>query len=218
MSFNWLNNIDMLSIIIGAVLGAILGALASTWYSYYIKRAKLIVGGGGNGSNRGMRYNHISITNNPGFIGFRLPETIIFGKEIHNRLEFGSLSIDRDTARECRAWLQDKHTREIIRPLWWQSDGKLLQQIDIKSGKSVSLMLFCRFEEDSAHYFVYQPKNGSVYDVEIPLDHLKFNSTKEFCISISYSNVRNPLSIKCKVTKGFERYYLHVEKSGGGTF
>jgi hypothetical protein len=102
----WIKNLDVASLILGVILGGIVGTLMSAWYGYYLRKTKLVsTGGGSGGVLGGLNTNFISVTNTRGFIGFRLPETVIFGKQLHRSFQLGGLIIDRDPAQECRAYL-----------------------------------------------------------------------------------------------------------------
>lgn len=218
--YNWIKNLDIMSLIIGAILGGIVGTLMSAWYGYYLRKAKLVVNGGGSGGTPGgLHTRNISVMNTRGFIGFRLPETIIFGKMMHRSFQLGGLIIDRDPVQDCRAHLFDKQTGDAIRPLWWQGrDLKMTQVFTIKSGENANLMLFARFDEHPMKYFVCQPKSEESRDLEIPPEHLMFDGTREFAIRITHAHSTKALTFNCKITKGYERLHFSMERGGSGSF
>lgn len=217
--YSWVKNLDITSLITGTILGSIVGTLMSAWYGYYLKKLKLVVNGGGSGGASGGLYiNNISVTNTLGFIGFRLPKTIIFGKMLHRSFHLGGLIIDRDPVQECRAHLFDKQTGDPIRLLWWQGrDLKMTQVATIKSGESANLMLFARFDQQPMRYFVYQSKSEESHDLEIPPEHLMFDGTREFIIRITHAHSTKVLTFNCKMTKGYERLHFNMEKGGSGS-
>lgn len=148
--FDWIARIDVPSL----VPGALVGTLVSTWYHFFLHRPKLQVCGSGSGSTT-----HIDLWNEPGLFGLILPETTILGRVIHGRKEFGHV-VERNPANQCRAWLYDKESNRAIRPLWWRtSDGNFTQEVSIKSGEQVSLMVFARLAEEKRKYFVYDLLN-----------------------------------------------------------
>lgn len=172
--FGWVWSIDIPSL----VLGAALGAVTSTWHSYYVRRPKLRVIGSGSGGGS-FYHNRITISNSPGLLGVRLPETTIFNKNIHSDIEIG-LPVDRNPARNCRAWLYDKETNRGIAQLWWQTiDGKMTREVTLESGEQADLMLFARLKDEKRKYFVYQVESSNNPNLKIPDDEDKLDETRE---------------------------------------
>lgn len=212
--FDWVKNIDVPSL----TLGAVLGAFASTWHSYYVRRPKLQVTGGGSGGGSSFYTNHITISNSPGLLGLKLPETTILGINIHRHIEMG-LVVDRNPAHRCSAFLYDKETNQSIKPLWWRaSDGKMTREVTLKSGESASLMLFARLSNEQRKYFVYQLDNAGSTEPHAPDDQDKFETTREFYIDINHSYGKKRMRIDCKMTKGFDGRLHFSSKGGGGSF
>jgi hypothetical protein len=188
------------------------------WYSYFIKRPKLIVsGGGGGGTVGGIYHNSIMIENVPGYMGIRLSETIIFGKVLFYDKHIGGLIFKRDDAEKCSAMLYDKETGDFIRALWWQLPGSAPnREATLSSGQSASLMLFARLDSEPLKYFVYDLDEAGKQIV--PNENLKFDSTREFIVRIRHSHSLQPIVINFKVTKGYERLYFSVVKGYSGSF
>lgn len=217
--FGWATTIDLPSLIIGAALGAAFGALTSTWHSYYVRRPKLqVTGGGGGGGPHSLHTRHITIRNSPGLLGLKLPETTILGIHIHRNIEMG-LVVDRNPAHQCRALLYDKETNHPIKPLWWRtSDGKMTQEVTLKSGEQASLMLFARLGDEPRKYFVYQLDSSESNESRVPDDEDKFDTTREFYIDIRHSYGKKRVRIECTMTKGFDGRLQFRSKGGGGSF
>jgi hypothetical protein len=210
----WIAWIDLPSLIIGAILGT----MARTWHSYYVKRPKLKVAGGGGSGGSKYNTNNITITNIPGLIGIRLPETMIWGRTIHSDVEWG-LVVERSPAYRCRAWLYDKETGHAIKPLWWRTpDNKTVREVTIRSGERVSLMVFARFSEEKLKYFVYDVVGQDSTELRVPEDEDKFDMTREFYIIIHHLYDKKRMWIDCKMTKGFDGRLRFSSAGGGGTF
>ncbi|MBX3547781.1 MAG: hypothetical protein KF748_01370 [Xanthobacteraceae bacterium] len=138
---SYIPNIDFTSLILGTVFGALVG----TWYGHYIKRPKLRVTGhgGGGGTSTGVHSNQLNVTNTPGLLGVRIPETVLFGWRVNHLIERG-LSVDRTPAQQCNAHLVDKDSGRFIKSLCWRNgDGSYSHEVSISSGQSAKLMLFC---------------------------------------------------------------------------
>ena len=94
---------------------------------------------------------------------------MLFGWKVHRTFEKG-LSVERDAAKECRAWLHDKATGRPVAMLWWRGpmDGASdwRQDVDIDSGEGYDLMLLARLESEPLKYFPFALQ-GSARDSEI---------------------------------------------------
>lgn len=133
----WLPTMSSIFTFVG---GTLFGTLVSTWFNYYLKRPKIEIIGGGSGGGS----NHIDIRNAPGLFGIKIRETIILGWSIHPQIEWGFV-VDRNPAHECRAFLYDKGTNEMIKMLWWETyDQQLTQVITLHAGERAHLKLFAR--------------------------------------------------------------------------
>jgi hypothetical protein len=113
----------------------VLSALAivvGAFFNNYIKRPKLTHtggGGGGGGQAPGFYSNHITIANSPGFLGIRVGETVIFGMRILPPIP-AALLIERNVAKECRAWIYDASENRAMTILWWQvKSGPMVQSV-----------------------------------------------------------------------------------------
>jgi hypothetical protein len=159
----------------------------------------------------------MTIRNAPGFLGINLQETRIFGARIHPLIQKG-LSIDRATARECRAWLRDA-AGEHIALLWWRVDGdKMVNVIDLETGQSASLMLFAHIGSAPPKYFAYEPESGNSTAPKIPPDDVRMQDTRTFLVHIDYSYGRQKLDVSVRVKKGYDGRLTWSHKGGGGGF
>jgi hypothetical protein len=214
---SWIQSIDIISLIIGALLGAFL----STWHAYWVKRPILhIYGAGGCGSSGlGFHTNHITFTNPQGLLGWRIRESVIFGIRLHRHFEVG-LVIDRSPAHECRAFLFEKKNNQIIKQLTWRIKGTqgsyYKDMVTIESGQQADLMLFARLNQEKNKYFVYEPTSLSDYTPKTPDDDEKFNSSMDFVVEIWHSYGRKKLRFECRMIKGLDGKLSFQSASGGG--
>jgi hypothetical protein len=176
------------------VLTLVLGAILAVMAEAFFKRPKLMVVGcgGGGGPGPGFCTNHLRISNAPGLFGIRLNETKVFGKKIHGRIEKG-LSIERQTANDCHAWMHDAMSGEVVSHLSWRSvedPTKLSTTTAIRSGHSVELLLFARLSLEPSKYFVYRPLNESSSEPQMPeLETGKFSDSRDFEESASATHM-----------------------------
>ena len=211
--------ISILVPIVTLVAGGFLGA----WFTIYISRPKLMVGGsggGGGGAGPGHSTNYVRIRNQHGFVGISIKQTIIFGKRLHGRIDKG-LSVDRSPANECSASIRDKETGEYIASLWWRPLDVVdvaQSSVNIKSGEDYDLMLFARLNDEPTSYFVYQSKNGTMSDVLTPPDDVRFHHTKRFVVQVDYSYHRQKFEFDVTVRKGLDGRLSYQTTGGGGSF
>jgi hypothetical protein len=110
----------------GGVVGALglslvtllIGAFLGLFISSYVLRPKLRATGFAGGMSA-------QIQNEPGLLGVKVDQTIIFGKQIHEYHEFG-IPIDRGDALDSRAYLFEKlprRKRQKLNP-WTCSTGR----------------------------------------------------------------------------------------------
>lgn len=186
---------------------------------YYVRRPTLqVTGGGGGGGETSFYGNRITISNSPGLLGLKFHETTILGIHVHRHIEIG-LVVDRSPAHQCRAWLYDIETNDVIKQLWWQtSDGKMTQEVTLKSGESAGLMVFARLGNEKQKYFVYQLDRPDSTKPLVPDDQDKFDTTREFYIDIRHSYGKKRVRIECKMTKGFDGRLRFNYKGGASSF
>jgi hypothetical protein len=204
----------ILTLVVGAILGAVLGA----WFTTYIKRPKLAIAGagGGGGPGPGHHERYVRIQNQPGLMGFRLNETVILGKLMHDRIEKG-LTVERVPANDCTAQLLDKESGRHVAQLFWRVGGAAdipQPRVTIRSGESFDLLLFVRLHDESAKYFVYRP-SGDELGFVVPSDEAKLADTRAFVVQVTYSYGRQKLKFDVTVRKDFDGR-LYVEGAGGG--
>lgn len=200
--------LTVLLIFVSVVTGA-------SFYNH-IKRPKLsvIAGGSGGGGPDYMR-NEMAIANRPGILGINLGETLIFNKRILPPLCKG-LSVDRNTARACRAWLLEMPSKRPITTLWWQVEDRMVQTVNLDTGGSANLMLFARRVDEPLTYFVYQPESPRSPSPMIPDDDVKFRDTREFLIRITYSDGQQQLDAPITMRKGNHGRFSWEHNGGGG--
>lgn len=218
-TIGWALKLDVASLVVGTIFGTI----ASTWFSFFIQRPILQVVGGGSGSGGSLtprtRSNHITIQNSPGIFGIRLGETTIFGRQIIPPIQWG-LAFDRKDAAQCRAWIYDSDTKRGIRPLWWQTrDGKMVQEMTIKSGETGNLFVFARLEDEPGAYFIYQPAGHEGRDIQIPPPEGRQTDSHDFYIEVRYTHHTRRLRINWTMRKDFDgKLYYESQGGGGGSF
>lgn len=190
----------------------LLGWLANHWYSVNMRRPSLRKSGTGGGSNlsgTGYHFVNISITNELRRLTLSLPETTILGKRIPT--SFGNQVIERDPARQCKARLLEKSGKHICY-LWWQNGNTVTDEIEIKSGESVNLILFVR-RDNEKKYFVYNPISSS--DVNPKTSGIPtFNKTKTFRVLITYTHGSQNIEFPVKVILNYDgSLYFETEGS-----
>jgi hypothetical protein len=207
------------------IITLIVGALLGSWYTVWMKRPKLRPSGSSGAGGQDFHSNSIRLRNQPGLLGLNLPETIIFGKQIHGYIERG-LTFERTPAKDCRATIHDKKSGRHIAHLWWRrppsSDGGPAWAMDttIESGEECDLMLFARLTNEPLKYFIFAPQNpvDPSSPVQVPVEHAKFNDTHEFSVRVSYSYNRQKYTFTTIVTKGYDGRLSHQGPVGGGSF
>lgn len=213
--FEVLARVDLVSLLLGAVIGA----LVSTWHGYFVTRPKLTItgSGGGGGPGPGFHANHIQISNSPALLGLRVPETILFGWRLHASFELG-LVIDRRPAHECRAYIYDKETMQLICPLVWRVGATFAHHSDLDSGQSAQLMLFARDASQTSKYHIFQPDNPGADKPKLPSEELLFQDTRSFLVEVQHSYGKRKIRFEVGMTKGFDGRLSYHTKSGGGSF
>ncbi|MEX2014539.1 MAG: hypothetical protein WD885_01215 [Candidatus Saccharimonadales bacterium] len=179
--------------------------LFGVWLNYYIKRPKLVVGGGGSGGGVGAEYNHnhVTIQNKPGVLGLRLGETTLFGWPIHGSFQAGPI-IDRNEAYRCKAMLIDKETGEYICRLWWKiptNPSDVKERVTIKSAKNMNLSLFIWKHNDPSTYFIYEPNRDSDSSPKINIDTARFSDSKKLAVEIKDYHGRKRLKFNVNLNK-----------------
>jgi hypothetical protein len=121
-NFNWF---DLVTLVIGGVFGAII----SVAYSIRSNRPKLLIAGGGSGSNQTSANWRIAIANQPSFFGQRL---------------------DGETAYDVHPWLREDQPKSQFYPVRWvgQSDNRII----IEPGLGKDIELFHWDKGDSSYY------------------------------------------------------------------
>ena len=179
-----LANLDVASLLIGAVIGAPLGF----WFSSFCQRPRLDWDGtsSGSGGPGGWAQINVRVTNRPGFVGIRLGETTVFGRRLHAEIECG-WHIERGPARDCAAFMYDIESGDCI-PLYFRDPARpeaFANGITIQSGRKKDLLLMAHQNGDFG-YFPFAPKWGDPNGVALPDTALRYRATKKFRVVISY--------------------------------
>lgn len=197
------------------LLGCLVGWFTNHWYSINLKEPQLNQNGNGSGSSifgTNFHHSHVSIQNELRLLSIKLPDTLLLGKRLKTR--FGNQIIERNVARECRVQLLDESSKHICH-LYWFEDNKALESVDIKSGKSASLLLFVR-KEDERKFYVYEPTSLSDLTpkvVKVP----NFNKSTNFLVRISYAYNKS-LSFPVGVEIDYRGNFYTTTKNSSGLF
>jgi len=99
--------------------------------------------------------------------------------------------------------------------LWWRYNGCMAHTLDINSGTTAELILFCRTGES---YFPYQPSSESNMNpktVGVPL----FNGSNDFTVKVVYSYESQCLRFKMKIAQEYDQTFSYkILNHGGGAF
>jgi len=150
------------------VLGVLLGAAVTI----YIQRPRLIMnGGGGGGGNEQVGGSiNVTIANPPAVFGFKVGQTVIFGKPVMRERVIG-LRHDRRPARKCVAWLYDDETKKAQTALYWRKpDGSTSIFTDIEPGDTATLMVLATAPGDPLHVFPYTPTSDTDSSSRVPAE------------------------------------------------
>jgi len=174
---------------ISLIIGAILSFFIAIWLDFFIKLPKLAVHGWGSGRHQdGTIQNTLSVSNQVGWLGLTIQQTVLFGFRIHTAFRRG-IPFETNPARDCRAQLHISESGEHICQLWWRlEDNSVTDVVSIDSGKTASLILFVRRDDNSQNYFPYQPLHRETGEVKFPEPPAIFNGNKKFEIKIHHSH------------------------------
>ncbi|MDD5015357.1 MAG: hypothetical protein PHW73_09740 [Atribacterota bacterium] len=198
------------------LLGCLVGWFTNHWYSINLKEPQLSQNGGGGGSSMfstKFHYSHITIRNELRMLAIKLPETVLLGKRLKTR--FGDQIVERNPAKECRAQLLDESGKHICH-LYWLKNNKILDTVDIESGKSANLLLFVRKEEDSSKFYVYQPTSQSNLAPKVAKVP-NFSQSSNFLVRISYSYNKS-ISFPVGVEIDYNENFYTKTKNGSSLF
>ena len=146
----------------------------------------------------------------------KLPTTVLFGKRIGGR-ERG-LTINRNPAAECKAFLVDDANGSNA-PLYWRStDGTSPRRVSILCGESCSLVFFGRLDDEPGRYFIFEPMNSGSSVPRLPKDGVRFSDTRSFVVHIAYSHGRQELTFAATVRKDHRGDLTFEVESGGVSF
>jgi hypothetical protein len=208
----------MISNIVFFILGCLAGWITNHWYSVNLRQPSLRINGGGNGSNfqgSGHPYTNITVENELRYLRIQLPITIIVGRK-QLKTHFGNQVVERESAQQCIARLLDKSGRHICQ-LWWLIDTKVDSITEIKSGKSVNLLLFIKGKNNAKEYYAYQPISSSNIEPKIS-GTPKFNKTMDFLVEISYSYGTKKIQFPVRVVINYDGSFSFETNNGSGTF
>jgi hypothetical protein len=192
----------------------VLGAALSLILNNYIRRPKLVlVGGGSGGIEQGCSRSQIRIENAPGLLGINVGETLIFGRRLLPPIRWG-IPVERNTARECIAWIHDLPNRQALTVLWWDVDGKAVQRINLDTTESAPMNVLARRLDDPTRYFVFNPEVGSAMVARVPDDNIKWHGDRDFLIRVGYSRGQT-LTLHMTVRMNYHGQ-LECRVNGGG--
>ena len=122
---------------LGVVLDRVWAAVAS--------RPRFLIDGGGGGGSSSGKATYVQASHPFGFIGLRLHETILFGRQMHAPL-FKGFAVERRAVRDLGATLVDQKSGHQVGLLSWVSDDGMgigsEHRIEMPSGTSRTLRLF----------------------------------------------------------------------------
>lgn len=123
LNFNWY---DLVTLVIGALLGAII----SVAYSIRSNRPKLLITGGGSGSDQTSAHWNIGITNQPSFFGQRL---------------------DGEAAYDVHPWLREDQPKSQFYPVRWVGESGHLTTIEPGLRKNIELF---HWDKGGSSYYI----------------------------------------------------------------
>lgn len=199
----WLSRFDLASLMIGAVVGAFI----SIWLQHFLARPRLRQVGGGSG-----QYLHITIRNEPGFLGINFGPTIILGRRFSQGWRLG-IPFDTSPARACSAVIIDKETGQTITSLSWLKDGIYGYEVTLGPGESANLIVFTRHGADEGKYYVWRPlpEHQSPGPGDIQMD-----GSREFLIDVRFSHGTRTKRFTCKMVRKLNGAYHFQHETGGG--
>lgn len=212
-----LSNMEIILSVSTFLLGCLVGWFTNHWYSINLKEPQLSQKGSGCGFGifgTNFHYSHVSIQNELRLLSIKLPDTILLGKKL--KTSFGNQIIERNTARECRAQLLNEYGNKHICHLYWLENNKILESVDIKSGKSASLVLFVRKEGEQEKFYIYEPTSSSDLIpkvIKVP----NFNKSTNFLVRISYAYNKS-LSFPVGVEIDYRGNFYAKTKDSSGLF
>lgn len=167
----------------------VVGAIAGAAIPEFLRRPKIVVTGSGGGlSSPGFRTWSVSISNPQSFFGIRMPETILFGREVLRPRSMG-LHIDRRAA-ECSAHLKDSDGSTI--GLWFidQTEAgvsKPVPTMTVVGRAPVNVLVFASLENDS-RYFIFQAAGNQDLTPKVPPESAHYTDTRTFELRVHLIN------------------------------
>lgn len=201
-----LSQLDLASLLIGAIFGA----LVSICLQHFLARPRLRQIGGGGG-----QYQHITIRNDPGFLGLNFGPTIIFGRRLSKGWRLG-IPFDTAPARACSASIIDEETGQTVSSLCWHKDGKYIYDITLGPGESANLIVFTRQGATEGKYYVWRPLPEHETWGPGPGD-VQIEGSRKFLIDVRYAYGTRTKRFTCKMVRRLEgTYYFYHDTGGGG--
>ena len=197
----------------------VLGTILGVFWTEYLKRPKLRVVGSSGVGREAFLTQALRIGNRPAFLGIRMGETVIVGRRIGQGFQKG-LAIDRNTAKECTAWLIDRETKKRVAGLFWHrpdSTGADLS-VSIEPGEYAELWIFARLKDEPLAYFPYRPSDRNTLDPEVPAAAARIHESREFMIEVNYSYGQQRLLIPVSVEKQLDGRLRFAFVEGSSSF
>jgi hypothetical protein len=217
MLSDWIPAINVPSLLLGAVLGT----LISTWYGFFLRRPKIRISGGGGGGGPGPGYHHvrISITNEHGLFGIRIPENTILGFRINREKQLG-IGFERSPARKCSARVYDKETGDHIKALWLEprGGGEFVRTVTLNSDEGAEVHVFARLHGQEK-YFIYEPTSATDRNPVVPPPNAMFDGTRTFILEVGTSTDSKKHKTEVTIRRSWDgRLSWQATGGGGGSF
>jgi hypothetical protein len=196
----------------------LLGFAFGLFASFYVKRPKVIVCGGGSGGATGpdsyWSYS-IRVRNTRGWIGLPRAGVRLFSWRIVGQNYVG-VPVARDPAERCTAELLDEDGSRLAFLLWRRLSEPYdnVQYMTLSAGDDAEIVLFAQRNSQRPAYFAYDAR-GDV--VEEPANERRFHEPKRFKVRIrdGYGQWQRVLTYEVSIRDADGRLMLtRVHKSG----
>lgn len=179
--------VSAVSLVLGAVLGVMLGES--------VKRPRLRQSGSGGG----MAGTSVSFTNDPGFVGLSIGQTVLLGRAVHRECRLG-VPVDRNPT-DCHAVLLDpENPRGGVGLLMRDEDipDRPVGRARVKTGGSVQVLLFVRVPGGGKEFYLFEPDPSNPWQPRPPDPSKILTAPKKFLLRVYYGGNRStevPVSV-----------------------
>jgi hypothetical protein len=151
-------------------------------------------------------------------MGLQLDETTFLGKRIHGPLQFG-LPIERDTAKDCTAYIEEAEGERRRRVLYWakieNGNWSYVHSTDIACGENVTLPIFAGEGPNASRFAVFEPASNIGNNPRLPAQENQIIPPASFNVVVSCRG-RPILKFRARMTKDLTgRLYAHIGESSG---